>query len=135
MKCALLNERYWSIKSYQDKFYVCLYVKIGVCETERYVFINYTHDEKYLCIILQLCTSIGRELMNPCKEPTQQPVSGLWHPGNECCRVSKEQENLPSIPLLLEIACSSLRLKDFPYTSARCSEAVLRCTGSSHLCI
>lgn len=67
MKCTLLNEDYCSIKSYQDKFYVCLYVKMGVCEIERYVFINYTHYEKYLSIILQLYTFIRKKLINPCE--------------------------------------------------------------------
>lgn len=67
MKCTLLNEHYCSIKSYQDKFYVCLYAKIGVCEIERYVFINYTHYEKYLCIILQLYTFIRKKPINSCQ--------------------------------------------------------------------
>lgn len=67
MKCTLLHERYCSIKSYQDETYGRLYAKIGVCETERCVFINYTHCEKYLCIILQLYTFIRKELINPCR--------------------------------------------------------------------
>lgn len=67
IKCTLLNECYCSIKSYQDRFYVRLYVKTGVCERKRYVFINYTHYEKYLCIILQLCTFIRKKLSNPCQ--------------------------------------------------------------------
>lgn len=79
--------------------------------------------------------SLERNGSTPLKETMQQPLAVLWHPGNECYFVSEEEENLLSIPLLLEIACSSPRLKGFLYTSARCLEAVLHCIGSSHLCI
>lgn len=79
--------------------------------------------------------SLERNRSTPVKEIMQQPLSVLWHPGNECYFLPEGEENLFSIPLLLEIACNSLHLKGFLYTSAHCLEAVLHCIGSSPLCI